>query len=51
MKKLVASLGIVTMLLLIIPGILAASTNYYVQPGDTLWKISVKHKIGLSEII
>lgn len=27
------------------------TTTYTVQPGDSLWKISVKYKVGLSEII
>ena len=29
----------------------AQGTNYIVQPGDNMWKIAVKHQIGLSEII
>jgi len=29
----------------------ALGTNYIVQSGDTMWKIAVKHQIGLSEII
>jgi len=27
------------------------ATDYIVQPGDSMWKIAVKHQIGLSEII
>jgi uncharacterized YkwD family protein/spore coat assembly protein SafA len=27
------------------------TTTYIVQPGDTLWKISVRYQVGLSEII
>lgn len=29
----------------------SADTTYTVRSGDTLWKIAVKHQIGLSEII
>ena len=29
----------------------AATDIYTVQPGDSLWKIAVKYKVGLSEII
>lgn len=29
----------------------AQGTNYIVQPGDSMWKIAVKHQIGISEII
>lgn len=31
--------------------VFAQSTVYTVKPGDSLWKIAVKHEIGLSEII
>ncbi len=31
--------------------VLAASTTYTVVPGDSMWKIAVRHQIGLSEII
>ncbi len=27
------------------------ATDYIVQPGDSMWKIAVKHQVGLSEII
>lgn len=27
------------------------TTDYIVQPGDSMWKIAVKHQVGLSEII
>ncbi|WP_352176924.1 LysM domain-containing protein [Parageobacillus sp. G301] len=27
------------------------ATTYIVRPGDTLWKISVRYQVGLSEII
>lgn len=29
----------------------AASAHYTIKPGDTMWKIAVKYKVGLSEII
>lgn len=29
----------------------AQEINYIVQPGDSMWKIAVKHQVGLSEII
>ncbi|HOA81720.1 MAG TPA: SafA/ExsA family spore coat assembly protein [Defluviitaleaceae bacterium] len=31
--------------------VFAQSKTYIVQPGDSMWKIAVKHQIGLSEII
>ncbi|ENH97419.1 hypothetical protein J416_05383 [Gracilibacillus halophilus YIM-C55.5] len=48
MKKLILS---IVVMFLIIPVTVAAQSQYTVQPGDTLWKISQKYKIGLSEII
>jgi uncharacterized YkwD family protein/spore coat assembly protein SafA len=48
-KKMIA---ISIVLLLFIPAItISAAQQYEVKHGDTLWKISVWHKIGLSEII
>jgi uncharacterized YkwD family protein/spore coat assembly protein SafA len=29
----------------------AQSTTYTVQPGDTIWKIAVKHQAGINEIL
>lgn len=53
MKKL-----FISTLFLLIVGVFASSgdtqaqtTTYIVKPGDTLWKISVRYQIGLSEII
>ncbi|MTH52238.1 SafA/ExsA family spore coat assembly protein [Bacillus mangrovi] len=36
---------------LIVPGAASAASTYTVVKGDTLWKISVKTKTGLSEMI
>ncbi len=49
MKKLCIS-TILTIILLA-SSVFAQSTVYTVKPGDSLWKIAVKHEIGLSEII
>lgn len=51
-KKLLVSL-IVAIALFAIPGtVLGASSNSYtVVPNDTLWKIAVKTKTGIHEII
>jgi len=46
---------IITGLFFILSGPMTANgqgtTTYTVQPGDTLWKISVRYQVGLSEII
>ncbi|MDC3415471.1 SafA/ExsA family spore coat assembly protein [Aquibacillus salsiterrae] len=49
MKKIMFVLTVV--LALIVPTSTFAASTYIVQPGDSMWKISVKYKIGLSEII
>lgn len=49
MKKL-CSLLLVALLLLPVFLIHASAASYTVVPGDSLWKIAVKHRIGLSEI-
>lgn len=48
-KKLI--IGIIVAITLISGTVLAVSDVYTVQKGDSLWKISVKYQIGLSEII
>lgn len=48
-KKLIAFLAV---LCLSMPALHAfADTTYTVRYGDTMWKIAVKHQVGLSEII
>lgn len=37
--------------LLFFPTIAYGQTTYTVQPGDSMWKISVRFQVGLSEII
>lgn len=53
--KLLALLFAVALMLLPLPQKAAAQTAdtdvYTVQPGDSLWKISLKYQVGLSEII
>ncbi|MBB6451810.1 putative YkwD family protein/spore coat assembly protein SafA [Salirhabdus euzebyi] len=53
MKKLVVTFGtVILMLTLLFQVKTSAQTDTYtVQPGDSLWKISVRYQIGLSEII
>lgn len=47
-KKILLALLLMVMAL---PTISSAQQVHTVQPGDTLWKISVRYQIGLSEII
>jgi uncharacterized YkwD family protein/spore coat assembly protein SafA len=47
-KKIILALLLLVMAL---PTISFAQQVHTVQPGDTLWKISVRYQIGLSEII
>ncbi len=53
MKKFIKRLLVFLPLLLILfaAKVNAQSITYTVQPGDSMWKIAVKHEIGLSEII
>ncbi|NCU17353.1 CAP domain-containing protein [Pallidibacillus pasinlerensis] len=41
----------IIMLTLLIPTSTYAQTTYIVKPGDSMWKIAMKHQVGLSEII
>lgn len=50
MKKLLFTLSMAIALTVILSVSIFASTTYAVQKGDSLWKIAVKHQIGLSEI-
>ncbi|WP_071458521.1 SafA/ExsA family spore coat assembly protein [Bacillus massilinigeriensis] len=47
LKKMFFTLAV----LLLLPTISFAQQVYTVQPGDTMWKISVRYEVGLSEII
>ncbi|WP_163537728.1 SafA/ExsA family spore coat assembly protein [Gracilibacillus sp. YIM 98692] len=49
MKKIIFLFALASLFLL--PNNALAVETYTVQPGDSLWKISVKYRIGLSEII
>ncbi|SFL83320.1 spore coat assembly protein SafA [Gracilibacillus orientalis] len=49
MKQLMMILFALFLLLVPIQSIFAAT--HIVQPGDSLWKISLQYKVGLSEII
>ncbi len=48
MKRIIASIFIC--LLMISTAVYAQSGTYTVQSGDSMWKIAVKHEIGLSEL-
>ncbi|MGO1370191.1 CAP domain-containing protein [Senegalia sp. (in: firmicutes)] len=50
MKKKISSIFIIILILISVP-VFSAQDTYKVKYGDTMWKIAVKHKIGLSEII
>jgi uncharacterized YkwD family protein/spore coat assembly protein SafA len=52
LKKLLLSIGVLLLSLVIFKVDVSAQTDtYIVQPGDSLWKISLKYQVGLSEII
>ena len=53
MKKILVALGIILAVSpIFMPKVDAQGTNVHVvQKGDSMWKISVKYQIGLSEII
>ena len=44
-------LAVALTMLVAVPSVDAAEDTYTVKRGDTLWKISVRYEIGLSEII
>ena len=50
MKKLLFSLVSIVMLLSVFSISASAATSHTVVRGDTMWKIAVKYKVGLSEI-
>lgn len=47
-KKLITLILTLTFL---IPTIAFAQTTYIVKPGDSMWKIAMKHQVGVSELI
>lgn len=51
MKKLLISAAIAVQSIIIFSFGVSAATNHKVVSGDTMWKISVKYQVGLSEII
>lgn len=50
MKKLLVCVLSIVMLVAILAVSVSAATSYTVVRGDSLWKIAVKHQVGLSEI-
>lgn len=51
MKKTFSFLFCLTLFLFFSVSAHAQGTNYIVQPGDSMWKIAVKHQVGFSEIL
>jgi uncharacterized YkwD family protein/spore coat assembly protein SafA len=51
MKKKLFIVLVITIIMLFSVQVFAQSTTYTVVRGDTMWKIAVKHQIGVSEII
>ncbi len=51
MKKIQLIMLSLASILFFFPSISHAMDSYTVRPGDSLWKIAVKYKIGLREII
>jgi uncharacterized YkwD family protein/spore coat assembly protein SafA len=50
MKKLLL-LACLLVTMIALPDVALGQTTYTVKPGDTLWKISKRYRIGLTEII
>lgn len=50
MKKILIFLIAVFQITAVIPGHAQSTQQYTVVKGDTMWKIAVKHEVGLSEI-
>ena len=50
MKKIIFLLVSVFQLSLVFYGYAQSTERYTVVPGDSMWKIAVKHEVGLSEI-
>jgi uncharacterized YkwD family protein/spore coat assembly protein SafA len=48
LKKIILAL---LLLIMAIPTVSSAQQVHTVRPGDTLWKISVRYQVGLSEIV
>lgn len=51
MKKTIAAVILFLGLLIAPITVKAENITYTVKPGDSMWKIAVKHQVGLSEII
>ncbi len=50
MKKILCTVIVLTMLLSAMVIVASADTSYTVKRGDSLWKIAVSYRVGLSEI-
>lgn len=48
MKKFLATL---LLLLVLFPSVAFGQSTYTIKSGDTMWKIAVRHQVGLSELI
>lgn len=51
MKKKLSFIFVILTVLLLSIQTFAQSTTYIVKWGDSMWKIAVKHQVGVSEII
>ncbi|MBE7012769.1 MAG: LysM peptidoglycan-binding domain-containing protein [Ruminococcaceae bacterium] len=50
MKKFIITLIVAIQITTILPGYAASMVKHTVASGDSMWKIAVKHEVGLSEI-
>lgn len=50
MKKILTFLIILFQITAVLPSYAQTTQQYTVVPGDSMWKIAVKHEVGLSEI-
>ncbi len=49
-KKILIFLIVIFYVIAVSPGYAQSTERYTVVPGDSMWKIAVKHEVGLSEI-